>query len=168
MGTLAGASMRGDAALSRRGTRARALRSSLAIWACAFWPLIAAAVLFRFAIANHFFGYDFQATIYDPGRAVIEGHSPYPSPTLAALIGRPTFVYPPLILWLDVPIALLPLAAAQAVWAVLLVAAVAAGLWLLGVHDWRCYGLALGSVPVLDGLVMGNVTILFVLGLALA
>ena len=49
----------------------------------------------------------------------------------------------------------------------LLVVAVLGILWLLGVRDWRCYGLALLWPPVISAIQTGNVTIPLALGAAL-
>jgi hypothetical protein len=144
------------------------LKMSLFLWGCWLAPLFVVVALFRYAAAHPgVFGYDFKATIYEPGRAILHGHSPYPNPTVGSLVGHPTFVYPPLLLWIDVPIALLPLHVAQVVWTIAVEAGIAGAMFLLGVRDWRCFGLALLTVPTLDGLAMGNVTLLLVPALAL-
>jgi glycosyl transferase family 87 len=114
-------------------------------------------------------GYDFRGTLWEPARQLLEGASPYPSATDAASLasGNPS-VYPPLPIELATPLARLGFDAAFACWLVLLVAAVVAALWLVGVRDWRCYSLALLSPPVVEGLFFGNVTLLLVLLLACA
>jgi hypothetical protein len=143
------------------------LKLSFFLWGCWLAPLFVVFALVRYASAHPaVFGYDFKATIYEPGRALLHGHSPYPDAAVGSLVGRPTFVYPPLLLWIDVPIALLPLHAAQVVWTLLLEGGIAGAMYLLGVRDWRCFGLALLTVPTLDGLAMGNVTVLLVPALA--
>jgi hypothetical protein len=144
------------------------LKLSFFLWGCWLAPLFVVVALIRYAAAHPaVFGYDFKATIYEPGRALLHGHSPYPDATVGSLVGRPTFVYPPLLLWVGVPIALLPLHAAQALWTLLLEGGIAGAMYLLGVRDWRCFGLAMLSVPTLDGLAMGNVTVLLVPALAI-
>jgi hypothetical protein len=144
------------------------LRLSLTLWGIVLFPLLFGIILFRNGVHYGIWGFDFRATIYDPGQAVLHGSSPYPRATLASLAGRPTFVYPPLLLWLDAPLALLGFTAARLVWTVLLEVSVAAAMRVLGVRDWRCYAVALLSVPTIAGLSMGNVTTLLVLGVALA
>jgi hypothetical protein len=144
------------------------LKFSLTAWGFVLFPLAVGAMLFRNGVNHGIWGFDFRATIYDPGQAVLHGHSPYPDATLASLAGRPTFVYPPLLLGLDAPLALLGFTAARLVWTVLLELSVAGAMRVLGVRDWRCYAIALLSLPTIDGLSMGNVTTLLVLGVALA
>jgi hypothetical protein len=141
--------------------------SRFAVSAFVYWlgPLITAIAVVQ---ATYAFGVDFRATIYDPGQALLAGHSPYPGASVHALVGRPTFVYPPLLLWLDAPISLLPYHAAEVVWTFLLAGAIALGIRLAGVRDPRCYAVALLCLPTVDGLAVGNVTLLLVLGLAAA
>jgi Glycosyltransferase family 87 len=146
----------------------RPTRFALILWGCFLGPAIATVIVVKAQIASGAYGFDFKATVYDPGRAILEGRSPYPDAALGALVGRPTFVYPPLLLWVDVPVAMLPYAAAQVVWRVIEAAGVAWALWLVGVRDPRCYAIGLLSVPIVSGLVLGNVMVLFVLGIALA
>jgi hypothetical protein len=108
-------------------------------------------------------GFDFKGTIWHPARELLAGHSPYPRPVAAEMnTGNPS-VYPPPALVLGLPFGLLPFPLAYAAWTALLVAAVLATLRLLGVRDWRCYTIALGSCPVVFGLALGNIVILVVL-----
>jgi hypothetical protein len=53
------------------------------------------------------------------------------------------YVYPPLLAFAMIPLAVLPDAVAASIWALLSFAFVAWSLWLLGVRDWRCYPVAL-------------------------
>ena len=99
---------------------------------------------------------------------MLAGLSPYPPAHLSALTGQRTFVYPPTMLGFDVPLALLPFGVARIMWTLISVGALAAALRVLGVRDRRCYALALFSVPAVQGLALGNVTLLLVLPLALA
>jgi Glycosyltransferase family 87 len=142
-----------------------------ALWL--FWlaPALIAVLLVRHNADVGVFGFDFRGTVLDGGRAVLDGRAPYPSPgalePVPSEIGSP-FVYPPLILWLAVPLALLPVAAAEVIWTLLLLGGVAGAMLLAGVRDWRCLGIALLSVPVLKGLTTGNVTLLLLPLVALA
>jgi len=105
-------------------------------------------------------GFDFKGTIWQPGRDILAGHSPYPPPLPAEMnVGSPS-VYPPVALVLGVPLALLPFKAALWVWTTALVFAVLATLRILGIRNWRCYTIALGSCAVVFGVVLGNVVVL--------
>ena len=110
-----------------------------------------------------------------PGRCgslrgeLLDGGSPYPSATDAASLtaGNPS-VYPPLPIELASPLARLGFDTSLAIWMVVLVFAVVAALWAVGVRDWRCYSLALLSPPVVEGLFLANVTLFLMLPIALA
>jgi hypothetical protein len=63
---------------------------------------------------------------------------------------------------LTVPFGLLPFALAYAAWVATSVAAVFLTLRILGVRDWRCYTLVLGTCPIAIGFVLGNIVIMLV------
>lgn len=130
--------------------------------------LYAAFVLTLSVLILDVYAYDFEGTIWEPARAVLDGESPYPEPNRASIqVGNPA-VYPPVVTLLALPIALLSIAIAKAVWTVLLLASVASALMLVRVRDWRCYALALTSAPVLEGFFWGNVTSMLLVPLAVA
>jgi alpha-1,2-mannosyltransferase len=116
-----------------------------------------------------YIGPDFRGTLWDAGRAIWAGHDPYPAPDAAALLraGNPA-VYPPFHLLATLPFALLPFGVAISAFDLVNAVALAAALWLVGLRDWRCYALALLSVPVLGAVVMGQPDGLLALGCALA
>ena len=109
--------------------------------------------------------FDFH-TFWRAGREYAHGRDPYPA-RIAGPVGRAEwFVYPAPIAAAMAPLGLLPYAVAWIVFGGLLIAAVAAALWLLGVRDWRCYALAFCTLPVLKALNLGTVTPLLMLGIA--
>jgi alpha-1,2-mannosyltransferase len=110
---------------------------------------------------------DFQV-FWGAGQDVLAGRSPYPPLEAAALASEHAFVYPAPAALAMVPWALLPYQAAEALFALVLLAAVAATLAVLGVRDWRCYGAAFLWVPVLNASLVGAVGPLLALGVALA
>jgi len=125
------------------------------------------------------FLYDFKGGLYNAGTAIVSGHSPYRAAYVerqaalnrsrrpnAAVISVP--VYPPPALLAAVPFSLLPYRVAGAIFTVLSIAALIGGLLLLGVRDWRCFGVMFASWPVLHGLMLGGLTPLLFLGAALA
>jgi Glycosyltransferase family 87/Dolichyl-phosphate-mannose-protein mannosyltransferase len=67
---------------------------------------------------------------------VVHGASPY------VFAGDRTFAYPPFLAFLVSPLHALSGSAAAILWTLFSLAFVALALWLLDVHDWRCYGLA--------------------------
>jgi hypothetical protein len=123
-------------------------------------PLAFSVAVLRSEAHLGLLGFDFKGTIWEPGRAILHGHSPYPHPTVSEMqTGNPS-VYPPVGLWLALPFAALPFAIAYWMWTALLVAAIVATLAILQIRDWRCYTLALSSCPVVFGLALGNVVTL--------
>jgi alpha-1,2-mannosyltransferase len=82
---------------------------------------------------------DFHHEIYPQAKQMLEGHNPYPpadfDPTVA-----PNFIWPPLVAYLTAPLTVLPLGAADVVMLILGLACMAAAVWIVGVRDWRVYG----------------------------
>lgn len=118
------------------------------------------------AFHAHRFG-DF-GIFYDASRAVVHGRSPYPHATVHALRHQNRFVYPPFAALVLAPLAALPLTAAGAAMLGLSAAALVAALRLSGLRDWRCGAVALLSIAVAQGLVLGTITPLLTLALAIA
>ena len=118
---------------------------------------------------------DFRS-LWHASRDVLDGRSPYrpsPDPRLPVTAdclgsGPDCFVYPPLTALLTVPLGLLPFAAAGTIFFALDVAALLAALRVLGVRDWRCYGVVLASGPALSAVEGGTLTPLLVLCVAVA
>ena len=112
---------------------------------------------------------DFHFAYYGAAEAIRNGDSFYPS---AEFVVRGAdgliidYVYPPLVAILTVPWTLLPVGLAEVLFQFVLVASFVGTLALLGVRDWRFYGLAFLWPPVTDAVATGNISIL--LGLAAA
>jgi hypothetical protein len=91
------------------------------------------------------------------GHAVLHGHSPYVQPTLKLLAANDRFVYPTPFALPFVPFALVPEKAGALVFLALSVAAILGSVWLLGVRDWRCFGVSLLGIPVFGSLGVGSI-----------
>ena len=100
--------------------------------------------------------------------SAIHGHSPYPPADPSVLVHNDKFVYPPITAFLISPLAALPDLAGQVLVFLLALACVLLALRLLGVRDWRCYGLALLTAPVLDTVSLGALSSAMLLGVAAA
>jgi hypothetical protein len=101
--------------------------------------------------------------------AVIHGRSPYVAhPTAAAFAHFDKFVYPPVGALVFAPFAALPPGPARVVMFIAGLAALLGALRLLGVEDWRCYGVAVISAPTINTLALGAITSFLLLGAALA
>jgi hypothetical protein len=128
--------------------------------------------------------YDFQGGLYDAGRAVLHGRSPYQPGFLAhqaaimraggIAVGETAAhpfsvpVYPALANALVAPLSLLPFWAAGVLFSLATVAAMITGMWLLGVTDRRCLLLTLVSWPFTFGFFLGAVGPFLVLGAGVA
>jgi hypothetical protein len=99
-------------------------------------------------------------------RLVLQGHSPFPAATMHGVSHFDKFVYPPATAFLFAPLAELPLWVGRGLILVLGGLAVLAALRLLGVRDWRCYGITLVSAPAINSLALGAVTSFLLLGAA--
>ena len=99
---------------------------------------------------------------------MLDGVSPYPHPDDPSIVTGSPSVYPPLAILALVPLGRVDFEAAYVLWAIVLIAAVAGALRLVGLRDWRCYSLALLSPPVVYGVFYGNIMLLMLLPLALA
>jgi alpha-1,2-mannosyltransferase len=101
--------------------------------------------------------------------AVVHGRSPYvANPTAAAFGHFDKFVYPPVGALLFAPFAAVPAGPARVLMFIAGLAALLGALRLLGVADWRCYGMAVISAPAINTLALGAITSFLLLGAALA
>jgi len=129
------------------------------------WPL---SVMFGDVLFGGGHVTDFRNTFYPAAEAVIHGHSPYPHAGDETVeLGR-AYVYPPLTAVAAVPLTLLPLDVAQVVVLIVLTATVVLTLRVLGIGDWRCFGLVFLWPPFLAAVKTGNVTPFLCLAAALA
>jgi alpha-1,2-mannosyltransferase len=98
--------------------------------------------------------------------AVMHGRSPFVAPTAHALEGFDKFVYPPATALFFSPLTVLPIEAARLFMLVACIVCVVGALRLLDVRDWRCYGVALMSAPVVNSLALGALTSFLLVGAA--
>jgi Glycosyltransferase family 87 len=149
------------------------LRRSPLVHALELWLLGAVPVVLLVGAArtwaqSHTLAYDFDRAYLPAAHLVLHGASPYGPATQAALGSQTAFVYPPIGAFLATPFAALPPHAVDVLVTVLAALAVPATLVLLGVHDWRCLGASLLWMPTISAVHLGTVTVVLVLGVALA
>jgi len=113
-------------------------------------------------------GFDLRGAFLPAAHAVIHGSSPYPALHDPSLASQTAYVYPPFVAFLATPLLLVAPNAAVAVGIAAAFASVVALLWLAGVRDFRCYGLALVWAPTLNAVQNLNISLLIGLALALA
>jgi hypothetical protein len=110
--------------------------------------------------------FDFHA-FWNAGKDVLHGRSPYPPADPHVLAHERSFVYPAPAAIAMAPFALLPFKLAATIFVLLMIAAVPVALWIVGVRDWRCLGIALLSQPVANSVTLDAVSGLLAVGLAL-
>jgi len=130
-------------------------------------PALVVVALFVETVQDDAVAYDFRV-FFGAAEAVLRGDSPYPPLHDAGAVIARSFVYPPLTALAAIPLTVLPFQAAGLLVQAGLVVAILATLYVLGVADWRCYGIVLLWPPVLSAIQTGSVTILLVLAAALA
>jgi hypothetical protein len=144
-------------------------RTSARVGAVLLFAILPVALLALFVVdVPHLtYAWDFHA-FWHAAHEVVHGGDPYSFPGVNA-DGRPipAYVYPPLLGELLAPLGLLPFVVAAIVFMAASAIALLVALWLLGVRDWRCYGMTFLWVPTLHGLRLGALTPFLVLGIAL-
>jgi hypothetical protein len=101
-------------------------------------------------------------------RSVVHGGSPYAAADAHGLAQNDRFVYPPITALLVAPLAVLPVEAGRMLVLLLTLACVPLALRILGVRDWRCYGVAVLTAPVLDAVSLGTLSSVLLIGVAAA
>jgi hypothetical protein len=116
---------------------------------------------------------DFGYVFLPAGDAVLSGESPYMDPDDFTGPGVAPYAYPPVLAFLIAPVSALPEQVSRfflpgVIFSLLLVLAIAGGLFLLGVHDWRCYPIAFLYPPTLEAIEYGAIgpVLLLLIGLA--
>lgn len=138
-----------------------------AIVFCGVFPAMVLLALFVLAATDSAIAMDFRQ-FYWAAETILRGDSPYPARDEPLLPWGGPYPYPPLPALVATPLTLLPFEAAGILVMASQLAAALAVLAVLGVRDWRCYGVALLWPPVLSAIQTGNVTLLLGLAAALA
>jgi Glycosyltransferase family 87 len=130
-------------------------------------PLVVLAALFVDAIGEDAIAFDFRP-FYAAAEAILRGESPYPGHDDPLTASAGPYVYPPLPAIVSIPLTALPFDAAGLLLMAGLAGAALATLFVLGVRDWRCYGIVLLWPPVISAIQTGNVTLWLALASAIA
>jgi alpha-1,2-mannosyltransferase len=97
--------------------------------------------MFAVAIASGPLALDFHNELYPGAKEVLAGRNPFP-PDGTDLTRGQNYVWPPIAALLVSPLLLLPATAADVAIGLLGLACIGLALWLVGVRDWRVYGVA--------------------------
>jgi alpha-1,2-mannosyltransferase len=147
------------------GERLRALGEPWELAAFLWIPFIFFAVVAAAELHLHRSLLDWEI-FRTAARSVIHGRSPFPPATATALAHGTKYVYPPVTALILTPLAVLPDLVGKALFLLVALGCVLLALRLLGVRDWRCYGLAVLTAPVLDTLSLGAISSMLLLGVA--
>ena len=176
-----------SAALQRRSLRARApelarvCRRVLVVLLFGILPasLLLAILVGSFRSGTGAWAIDFDGNFLRPAHEILRGVSPYHPNELehvrrAVAAGhRPDEfhdgvfpAYPAPALLLGVPFSYLPLGLAEWIWAGCMLLAGGLALRLVGVRDWRVYGVALLTPAAMSSVLLGAVDFALMLGIA--
>ncbi len=110
------------------------------------------------AISHHWVAQDFSLAYYPAAHRLLHGGNPYLA-TSSQIINGAAFVYPALSAVLLAPLALLSSGLADHVYTLLCLALIPLSLRLLGVRDWRVYGVVMLWYPIVIGWQGENVSV---------
>jgi len=143
-----------------------AIHRASSVLVFAVLPIVVTFALLGNGLSRGPFLYDFKGGLYGAGKDIVHGDNPYRPTYLEqqaavkrggeraeTVISVPVYPASPLVA--AVPFSFLPYRVAGVLFALLSIGAVLGGLRLLGVRDWRCYGVSFLSWPVAHGLMLG-------------
>ena len=134
------------------------LRAGVEVVFCVALPLVALVWAFDNAIRGGDVT-DFEFAFYPAAGALLDGANPYPQLDAPELQAGVAFVYPPLTAIASIPLTALSAGAAGVVVMALSVLAVVGTLAVLGIRDWRCYGIVFAWPAVFSAVMVGNISI---------
>ena len=148
---------------ARPQARSRPSLGTVALW---FIGIAVIAGLVGMSAAEGLLAWDVRFAYLPAAEAILDGESPYPAVDDPILEDQKGYVYPPQLVLSLVPLTVLPVPIASFLVALGLLALVFATLYVLEIRDVRCYAAALIWVPVISGVLLGNVSIPLAFALA--
>lgn len=135
---------------------AAALRLSAPVLAFAALPAAVVLTMFVVGVVSGPIALDFHQELYPQANALLDGENPYPAA-----------IWPPIAVLVVVPLAILPASTADVAIGLAGLLCIASALRLVGVRDWRVYGLAFLWPQVLGDIRIAHLTPLLCLLAAL-
>jgi Glycosyltransferase family 87 len=117
--------------------------------------------------AEGLLGWDVRFAYLPAAEAVLDGNSPYPALDDPILDEQKGYVYPPQLLFVLLPLTVLPVGVASTLVAAGMIALLLLTLRVLEVRDIRCYAATLLWVPAISGVLLSNLSIPLAFALAL-
>jgi Glycosyltransferase family 87 len=124
---------------TRAGGPVDVLRRIATITVCAVLPALTLVTMLIVGLGDGSLADDFHHEIYPQAEEMLAGRNPYPPPDFDPTVAH-NFIWPPVVAYALSPLTFLPAEAADLVMVVLGLACFALALWLVGVRDWRVYG----------------------------
>ena len=134
---------------------------------CGVLPLVVLVGVYVQAIRGGSAAMDFRQ-FYRGAEAILDGVNPYPADGASLIASARPYIYPPFPALLVVPLTVLSIDHAAVLAMTATILSVPAILLVLGVRDWRCYGIAFLWPPVISAIQTSNPTLWFALAAALA
>jgi len=103
-------------------------------------PALTLVTMLAVGLSDDSLSADFHHEIYPQSEQMLNGNNPYPSPDFDPTVGA-NYIWPPLVAYTLAPLTLLPLGVADVVMLAIGLVCIAASLWIVGLRDWRVYGL---------------------------
>jgi hypothetical protein len=141
---------------------------SLGTTVLVFVSVLAMVGLVGLSAAEGLLAWDVRFAYLPAAEAVLDGNSPYPALDDPILEEQKGYVYPPQLLYVLIPLTVLPTPVAATLVALGMLALLGATLWVLGVRDVRCYAATLLWVPAISGVLLANISIPLAFALAVA
>jgi hypothetical protein len=102
-------------------------------------PIAALVTMFVVGVTGGPLSGDFHYELYPQAKILLHGDNPFP-PAGWDPLAQSNLIWPPLAAYLVSPLTILPAGAADVVIVLIGLACFALSLWLVGVRDWRVYG----------------------------
>ena len=130
-------------------------------------PLLSVVIALITYSCSNSVALDFHHELYPEAKLILRGHNPYP-PADADLSDGSNNIWPIATVIPIVPLTLLRPSVADWTMTALVLASLVAALWVVGVRDWRVYGISLLWPPVISAYQTANATLPLCLLCALA
>jgi Glycosyltransferase family 87 len=145
----------------------RTIRTAGSVAAFAVLPALLLAGILRVALQDGYPAWDFHNELYPQAELMLSGRNPYPSADFDPLVGT-NRVWPPAAAYLVSPLTLLAPVTADVAFALFGLVCFAAALWLVGVRDWRVFGVVALWPPVFMEVGLSHLTPVLALLIAAA
>jgi len=155
----------GNASLTE--TRFIHIRRVVTFLALGVLPVAAAIGMLVVGLQTDSLAADFHHELYPQAKLQLEGINPFPGPDWDPLAGA-NFIWPPFATYLVTPLTLLPAGAADIAIVVIGLLFMGLSLWLVGVRDWRVYGVFCLWPEVIGEMRLAHLTPILALGAAAA